>query len=796
MEEVDLKVDDEIKEVSKENPKKEKLLDLDDIYYEMAKLKVELKTELYKDEKGQLLIERKNQLLKRLYTISHNLKSKKNIEEFLIDKKDYISDTFQFGDSIKNYNKKVLFFLIKILGPLFLICFLVVLFQIMEYIVALKEEVFDAIKVYLKLNTKKVGDDFYSRIKFKEHNTVPSLSLFFISSFLSGLLLQYLNFFILTTFDFIFIGLILYFEIHSFNFVKNKEYSLKNIIKLILYLIGIDSLLGLIALLPMQLLMNGYFIYEKSIQVNQNSNRNIINKDSNNINNTKKKELNINPVKKNKNNIISTKEEKESLINYEISNEDSFHIIDINFDEEIIKEPKNKENIFYHFNGLVISYFLSFIISIIIRDGINTEIANPVNKIIIYISLAVSSLFLYCFYSLAFDKKKKSKSQTNISVKKFCGYLYYKEEKAPEKKICCKGCRIGMRKCYFCCTIFHCFSCCRYCECTVCCPCIPISECCKKKVDLSEKENEDEKICLIYKLKGFCSYICDYLTDFAYMFMVISLIYVKLLSFGFNITLNKYMNSNDEDENAYLNLAFLGGIILYYVSNIFLGYLFNENLIKFYNQNYKKSESSFIGIGVIPLLFFINIICLLFSILINYDIVNKDIKNYLMSISKSGTEYYYLMITKFVIVGNFNNNDGIEILSYSTFSSLFLLIFNFLISFLENLDEKTLIFIQYIINLLFFIVESCYITCMCVCFRILGVKKREDLFNEIKKREQLVIKKKERLKELEKLEKEEIDKLVLKEIQEEYSRLKAIIYSTIENVAKENLKENENNINE
>jgi hypothetical protein len=119
--------------------------------------------------------------------------------------------------------------------------------------------------------------------------------------------------------------------------------------------------LGLIALLPMQLLMNGYFIYEKSIQVNQNSNRNIINKDSNNINNTKKKELNINPVKKNKNNIISTKEEKESLINYEISNEDSFHIIDINFDEEIIKEPKNKENIFYHFNGLVISYFLSFI---------------------------------------------------------------------------------------------------------------------------------------------------------------------------------------------------------------------------------------------------------------------------------------------------------------------------------------------------------------------------------------------------------------------------------------------------
>ena len=104
MEEADLKVDDEIKEVSKENPKKEKLLDLDDIYYEVAKLKVELKTELYKDEKGQLLIERKNQLLKRLYTISHNLKSKKNIEEFLIDKKDDIKNKEKLGTVLCSLN--------------------------------------------------------------------------------------------------------------------------------------------------------------------------------------------------------------------------------------------------------------------------------------------------------------------------------------------------------------------------------------------------------------------------------------------------------------------------------------------------------------------------------------------------------------------------------------------------------------------------------------------------------------------------------------------------------------------
>ena len=36
---------------------------------------------IYKDEKEELLKERKNQLLERLYKISCNLKSKNNIQE-------------------------------------------------------------------------------------------------------------------------------------------------------------------------------------------------------------------------------------------------------------------------------------------------------------------------------------------------------------------------------------------------------------------------------------------------------------------------------------------------------------------------------------------------------------------------------------------------------------------------------------------------------------------------------------------------------------------------------------------
>ena len=119
----------------------------------------------------------------------------------------------------------------------------------MEIISALKEEVSYTIKIYLKLNTKEVGDDFYSKKKFNENKTMPSFSLYFISSFISELMLQHVNYLILATFDLIIIGLILYFEIFTFNFVENKKYTLKDIIKLISYVIGIDSLLCLIALL-------------------------------------------------------------------------------------------------------------------------------------------------------------------------------------------------------------------------------------------------------------------------------------------------------------------------------------------------------------------------------------------------------------------------------------------------------------------------------------------------------------------------------------------------------------------
>ena len=91
--------------------------------------------------------------------------------------------------------------------------------------------------------------------------------------------------------------------------------------------------MGLIALLPIQLLINEYFVYEKWIQKKNNLNRNIIINDSNNINNEKNDDLIINPEIENENNIINIKEKKERLNNYKISKEDSFDVIDINLNK-------------------------------------------------------------------------------------------------------------------------------------------------------------------------------------------------------------------------------------------------------------------------------------------------------------------------------------------------------------------------------------------------------------------------------------------------------------------------------
>ena len=150
--------------------------------------------------------------------------------------------------------------------------------------------------------------------------------------------------------------------------------------------------------------MNGYFIYEKYIQEKKNLNSNIINDFSNNNNNEKKDDLN-NPEKEN--NIIDIGDEKQSLVNNnKISKEDSFEIIDINIDEEIISEPKNKEQIYYSSNGLTFSYFFSFIISLIIRDSINTEIENKKKNYNLYYISRFFIIIIYIFF-FSFCKKKK-----------------------------------------------------------------------------------------------------------------------------------------------------------------------------------------------------------------------------------------------------------------------------------------------------------------------------------------------------------------------------------------------------
>ena len=99
--------------------------------------------------------------------------------------------------------------------------------------------------------------------------------------------------------------------------------------------------------------------------------------------------------------------------------------------------------------------------------------------------------------------------------------FYFPGKKERKKDICCGGCRAGFRKfnkLLCCCCNCNCL------ECETCCPCCPLSDCCKGKDDLTEINDREKSLCVCYKVKGKCSWLCDYVTDYS-VFMSLLIIF-------------------------------------------------------------------------------------------------------------------------------------------------------------------------------------------------------------------------------------------------------------------------------
>ena len=236
------------------------------------------KKTLYKEEIENLLKSRKKELSSDIYGIINNLKQKKDIQEFIEANIDYLDNQRIFFSGINsNMNKKVIFFVVKIIGFCFLTCYLIGIFQLIGIKESLEEEALESIKFYFTGSKSNYTVDFYHKIYSNCTKKLPSLSLFFILSFLSGIVVKLINFPLITIIMLALNGIIFYF-LYNFEFLEEKKlkeenYSFFNFFLLILYVLYFNLILGIVALLPVNIFSSGYFYYE-SYLINQNNSLN------------------------------------------------------------------------------------------------------------------------------------------------------------------------------------------------------------------------------------------------------------------------------------------------------------------------------------------------------------------------------------------------------------------------------------------------------------------------------------------------------------------------------------------
>lgn len=349
------------------------------------------------EKEENLAYQKKVQLEESLDNINSRLRDEESIGNFIINNIDDDSDSS--GTIKESVNTFYSFFIIKIVGTIFLTLYFVGILEIIGLMNTVKKEISDSFNLILK--DKQRETDFYQNY-INENLKMPSFDLFFISAIFSSLfnsfIFPYTVFIIgLTNFVITFFGLG-YFKFRTGESL-NEKYNLGEIIYIIIMYLLMYLSLGIIALLPFDLLQKGYIIYDKE-----------------------KKHLET----PNKNGYFFV-----YLFSMEVSS-----IIKIIFDRKYV---------FDRASSIIES-----------KDNDKDPIYFFLNILIIYAISMVSSLIFYVIYICIF--KKKEESETKKKAIHFLGYIIYIEETsnslidwgvAINKCGNCLG--LGCCNCCFCC---------------------------------------------------------------------------------------------------------------------------------------------------------------------------------------------------------------------------------------------------------------------------------------------------------------------------------------------------------
>ena len=222
---------------------------------------------IYKDEERKALIKRKGKLIKQLNQISKKLNNYETIDSFLKIEKN-VKERFSSLEINPKKNKCLVWFIIKVCGTIFLLLYLISIFQIIGIMNALKKELSFSISLFLygKERKKEDGNDFYNNY-LKTNNVSPGFSFFFLSSLISGLFNNLLGFFGTSLLMTIINALIINFGLNNFDFhyednELKENYSLMQFLFLLFLFLSLYLTVGLISLLPIEIIQNGFINYD------------------------------------------------------------------------------------------------------------------------------------------------------------------------------------------------------------------------------------------------------------------------------------------------------------------------------------------------------------------------------------------------------------------------------------------------------------------------------------------------------------------------------------------------------
>ena len=690
---------------------------------------------IYKDEERKALIKRKGKLIKQLNQISKKLNNYETIDSFLKIEKN-VKERFSSLEINPKKNKCLVWFIIKVCGTIFLLLYLISIFQIIGIMNALKKELSFSISLFLygKERKKEDGNDFYNNY-LKTNNVSPGFSFFFLSSLISGLFNNLLGFFGTSLLMTIINALIINFGLNNFDFhyednELKENYSLMQFLFLLFLFLSLYLTVGLISLLPIEIIQNGFINYDIFIvhqQIYNFLNVKKINSNRDNINN-----INIDDTINKDIKDIDKNKEVEIKIDNIINSNKNQSILFKNKNDIVVTNKNNESKEFkldFKLKGYFFAYLFSFSISIMIKIISNKICINEYNKEnkckINLISCGIStlpilaSLIFYLIFKSVYTKvtEKNKNNNSSISTLKFGGYIIYRKVYTPPNSKKCADLLIGLNKINY---GWLCYtsSCLHLCQYLFCCknPC-KIS---KKRVrkDISDMNYKKQEIFIIYKEKGFFSWLFGLITEYEIFFPILFLYILELLNIGFKPGLNSYLETITDKINIIniINIISLLSVLVFYILSSLKCKLGIEKLKFNLNSELENILSGILLVGF----FFEIILSTTISILAYNNLIYDEIKFYCFSFSIGSIEFLKIFLQHFFTF--LYKKNSLDILPNTFGFTFYIMLWDYLsrsLIGLFNISNNNLLLFQFIIGIVLFVLYIIFIIFVSCVIRII-----------------------------------------------------------------------------